>query len=112
MAVARSANSTAVDNDREIVGWLMYDWANSAFQTTVITVLIGPYLTDLAQRDVGANGVVWSLGTFGAITATSLFPYCISASVLLQVLLLPLIGAIADYTNVKKRLMIGFCYAG
>jgi UMF1 family MFS transporter len=100
------------DNDREIVGWLMYDWANSAFQTTVITVLIGPYLTDLAQRDVGTNGVVWRLGTFGAITATSLFPYCISASVLLQVLLLPLIGAIADYTNVKKRLMIGFCYAG
>jgi UMF1 family MFS transporter len=97
---------------REVAGWLMYDWANSAFQTTVVTVLIGPYLTALAQADVGRNGVVASLGPFGAITATSLFPFCISTSVLLQVLLLPLLGAIADYSHLKKRLMIGFCYAG
>ena len=90
----------------------MYDWANSAFQTTVVTVLIGPYLTDLAQRDVGRNGVVASLGPFGAITATSLFPYCLSASVFLQVLFLPFLGAIADYSNAKKRLMMVFCYGG
>lgn len=100
------------DNQREIFGWLAYDWANSAFQTTVITVLAGPYLTALAQQDVGRNGVVWNLGPFGAIAATSLFPYCISVSVFLQVLLLPLIGAIADYTNLKKRLMVVSCYVG
>lgn len=90
----------------------MYDWANSAFQTTVLTVLIGPYLTDLAQRDVGPNGIVAHLGPLGTITATSLFPYCISTSVFLQVLLLPLLGAIADYSHAKKRLMIAFCYGG
>ena len=67
--------SSTRDDRREIVGWLMYDWANSAFQTTVVTVLIGPYLTDLAQRDVGRNGIVANLGPFGSITATSLFPY-------------------------------------
>ena len=100
------------DDRREIAGWLVYDWANSAFQTTVITVLIGPYLTDLAQRDVGRNGVVAHLGFFGSITATSLFHFCIAASVFLQVLLLPLLGAIADYSHAKKRLMIWFCYAG
>jgi len=100
------------DHSREITGWLVYDWANSAFQTTVITVLIGPYLTDLAQRDVGRNGLVAHLGIFGSITATSLFPYCIAASVFLQVLLLPVLGAIADYSQAKKRLMIWFCYAG
>lgn len=99
-------------NRREIVGWMAYDWANSAFQTTVLTVLVGPYLTDLAQRDVGQNGIIASLGPLGAITATSLFPYCLSASVFLQVLLLPLIGAIADYSHAKKRLMIAFCYVG
>jgi UMF1 family MFS transporter len=100
-------------NDRrEIAGWLMYDWANSAFQTTVITVLVGPFLTDLAQRDVGRNGTVAALGPFGSITALSLFPYCISISVFLQVLLLPLLGAIADYSRAKKRLMAGFCYGG
>ncbi len=90
----------------------MYDWANSAFQTTVITVLAGPHLTDLAQRDVGRNGIVATLGPFGSITALSLFPYCISASVLLQVLFLPLLGAIADYSRAKKRLMAAFCYGG
>ncbi len=62
-------DSPTRDDRREIAGWLMYDWANSAFQTTVITVLIGPYLTDLAQRDVGRNGVVANLGSFGTITA-------------------------------------------
>jgi UMF1 family MFS transporter len=90
----------------------MYDWANSAFQTTVVTVLAGPYLTALAQRHVGRNGIVASLGPFGSITALSFFPYCISASVLLQVLLLPVLGGIADYSRAKKRLMSGFCYAG
>lgn len=110
MAIRRDAGMAG--DRREIVGWLMYDWANSAFQTTVLTVLIGPYLTSLAQRDVGRNGVVADLGPFGTITAMSLFPYCISTSVALQVLLLPLLGAIADYSNAKKRLMIASCYAG
>jgi UMF1 family MFS transporter len=90
----------------------MYDWANSAFQTTVITVLAGPYLTDLAQRDVGRNGIVATLGPLGSITALSLFPFCISASVFLQVLFLPLLGAIADYSRAKKHLMAAFCYGG
>jgi UMF1 family MFS transporter len=100
-------------NDRrEITGWLIYDWANSAFQTSVITVLVGPYLTALAQHDVGRNGVVLTLGPLGSITALSLFPYCISASVFLQVLFLPILGAIADYSRTKKRLMAAFCYGG
>src|SRR5262245_54046996 len=102
----------AINDRREIRGWIIYDWANSAFQTTVITVLMGPYLTALAQSDAGRNGVILRLGPLGAVTATSLFPYCISLSVFLQVFLLPLMGAIADYTNLKKRLMIAFCYIG
>ncbi len=100
------------DNQREIFGWTMYDWANSAFQTTVVTVLAGPYLTALAQRAVGVDGTALSLGPLGAVTAKSFFPYCISLSVVLQVLLLPLLGAVADYTHLKKPLMMVFCYAG
>jgi UMF1 family MFS transporter len=107
------ASASAARNDRrEIAGWLIYDWANSAFQTTVITALAGPYLTALAQRDVGRNGVLATLGPFGSITALSLFPYCISTSVFLQVLFLPFLGAIADYSRAKKRLMAAFCYGG
>ena len=102
----------ARDDRREIFGWVMYDWANSAFQTTVLTVLAGPYLTALAQHAAGENGVVLDLGPLGSVTAKSLFPYCISLSVFLQVFLLPVLGAIADYTHLKKTLMAVFCYVG
>ena len=46
----------------------MYDWANSAFQATVVTVLAGPYLTALAQHAVGENGTVLRLGPLNAAT--------------------------------------------
>jgi UMF1 family MFS transporter len=99
-------------NDRhEIFGWAMYDWANSGFQVTVLTVMSGPYLTALAQRDVGENGIIFDLGPF-VVTAKSFFPFCIGLSVFLQVFLLPVLGGIADYTNLKKKLMAFFCFAG
>jgi UMF1 family MFS transporter len=102
----------AAGDRREIFGWLMYDWANSAFQTTVLTVLIGPYLTALAQQAVGPNGVVMTLGPLGAVTAKSFFPYCISIAVFLQVCMLPLLGSAADDGRLKKPLMTAFCYVG
>ncbi len=103
----------SVNDKREIFGWSMYDWANSAFSTTVGAALLGPYLTDLAQRAAGGeNGAVLAVGPLGVVTAKSFFPFCISLSVFLQVFLLPVLGAVADYTNLKKRLMALFCYVG
>ena len=90
---------------------MMYDWANSAFVTTVGTALLGPYLTSLAQGAAGENGVIFAAGPV-EVTAKSLYADTVSLSVFLQVLLLPLLGAVADYTNLKKRLMAAFCYAG
>ena len=100
-------------NDRkEIFGWITYDWANSAFYTIVVTVLAGEYLTALAQADVGKNGVVFDLGFFGSVTAESLFPTALAISVVSQVCFLPILGSLADYTNLKKKMMAGFCYFG
>lgn len=99
------------NNRREVFGWVVYDWASSAFSTTVVTVLAGPYLTALAQSVVGENGTALRIGPL-AIPAKSFFPYCISLSVFLQVFVLPLAGAIADYTHLKKPLMAAFCYTG
>ncbi len=100
-------------NDRrEIFGWLTYDWANSAFYTTVIGVLAGPYITGLAQADVGVGGSVFAVGPFGTITADNLFTTTLGVSVFLQVFLLPVLGSIADYTNLKKKMMAVFCYLG
>ncbi len=106
-------DKTANKNDRrEIFGWLTYDWANSAFFTTVVTVLAGPYLTALAQADVGQGGVVLSLGPLGSITSDNLFPSTLAASIFLQIFLLPILGSMADFTPWKKRMMAGFCYFG
>src|SRR5947207_10814569 len=100
-------------NDRrEIFGWKMYDWANSAFYTTVVGALFSPYLTRLAQAAVGENGVVLDLGPLGAVTAKSLPTLCVSISVGVQVFLLPILGALGDYSNFKKRPMAFFYYAG
>jgi UMF1 family MFS transporter len=100
------------NNPREVFGWKMYDWANSAFSTTIVSALYGPYLTEITQRAVGENGTVLSLGPMGAITAKSFFPTCVSAAVFLQIFLLPILGSIADYSNLKKKLMGLFCYIG
>ncbi|HEU4767869.1 MAG TPA: MFS transporter [Pyrinomonadaceae bacterium] len=106
-----SANShTDKNNPRELFGWKMYDWANSAFYTTVVGALFSPYITRLAQSAVGENGVVLDLGPLGAVTAKSLPTLCVSISVGAQVFLLPILGALGDYSNLKKRLMALFCY--
>lgn len=98
------------NNPREIFGWKMYDWANSAFYTTVVGALFSPYLTRLAQAAVGENGVVLDLGPLGSVTAKSLPTLCVSISVGAQVFLLPILGALGDYSDLKKRMMAVFCY--
>jgi MFS-type transporter involved in bile tolerance (Atg22 family) len=47
---------------RERLGWYCYDWANSAFSTTVVTVLLGPYLTTAAQPGGDVEGWIFPLG--------------------------------------------------
>jgi UMF1 family MFS transporter len=100
------------NDPRELFGWKMYDWANSAFYTTVVGALFSPYITRLAQTAVGENGVVLDLGPLGAVTAKSLPTLAVSISVGAQVLVLPILGALGDYSDLKKRLMALFCYIG
>ena len=107
-----TSHSPSLDknNPREIFGWKMYDWANSAFSTTIVGALFGPYLTEITQRAVGENGVVVNLGALGAITSKSFFPTCVSVAVFAQIFLLPVLGSIADYSNLKKKMLAVFCY--
>ena len=70
----------AVLNKREISGWVMYDWANSAFATTVETAFLGPYLAALiAARPQG----ILPLGPF-QIEPEAFYPFCVTVSVMLQ----------------------------
>ena len=103
----------AVVNDRkEIFGWAMYDWANSAFSTTVGTVFLGPYVASLARTAAEAAGTstVSFLGI--PVAPDSFLPYCISFSVGMQVLFLPILGAIADYSHLRKAMMRLFATIG
>jgi UMF1 family MFS transporter len=102
---------------RDRTGWYLYDWANSAFQTTVITVFLGPFLTSVTELAAGCqlgaddcNGRVYPLGI--TVAAGSFFPYLVSLSVLLTVLVLPVMGAIADRAPRKKPLLAAAAFTG
>ncbi|HEX9191700.1 MAG TPA: MFS transporter [Candidatus Deferrimicrobiaceae bacterium] len=95
---------------RERVGWYFYDFANSAFSTTVVTVFTGPYLTTVARQAADPSGYIHPFGV--PVLSGSFFPYVVSLSVLAQVLLLPVLGAIADYSRRKKEMLFLFAYAG
>lgn len=95
-----------MNDKREIFGWTMYDWANSAFSTTVATTFLGPYILNLAKDQGGVN----ILGF--VVEPAAFFPACVFLSVAMQLPLLPILGAIADYSHLKKRLMLLFAYIG
>ncbi|MFD6420161.1 MFS transporter [Streptomyces sp. NPDC060194] len=98
------------DRRREQRGWYFYDWACSVYSTTVLTVFLGPYLTSVAENAADAEGFVHPLGV--PVRAGSFFPYCVSVSIVLAILLMPLAGALADRTGRKKPLLAAAAYTG
>ena len=111
MAIAQT-EKPKVNDKREIFGWAMYDWANSAFSTTIGTVFLAPYVATLAKAaaDLNPDKMAHLLGI--PISPNSFFPYCISLSVLGQVFFLPIMGAIADYSHRRKQMMQLFATIG
>ena len=91
-------------------GWYVYDWANSAFASTVLTLFLGPYLTSLAKAAAMADGRVYPFGI--AIEPRSWWGYLVSLSVILQVVVLPVTGSLADRSKNKKGLLALWAYIG
>lgn len=102
--------ATARERRREQHGWYAYDFACSVYSTSVVTVFLGPYLTSVAKAAADGEGYVHPLGV--PIRAGSVFPYAISASIVLAVVLMPLAGAWADRTGRKKPLLAVAAYTG
>src|SRR3954470_10854763 len=90
--------------------WYVYDFANSAFASTVITLFLGPYLTSLAKNAAGADGFVHPLGI--PVEPRSWWGYMVALSVMTQVVALPLMGTIADFSKNKKGLLAITAYIG
>jgi UMF1 family MFS transporter len=95
---------------REQRGWYMYDFANSAFSTTVVTLFLGPYLTIIAKAAADAQGYVHPFGI--PVDARSYWSYIVSLSVILQVIFLPMVGAVADYGRRKREVLAATAYLG
>lgn len=95
---------------KERVGWYFYDWANSAFATTVVSVFLGPYLIHVAEHAAHGASRLHPLGI--PVAPGSVFAYTVSVSVLFQLAVLPVVGAIADRSSHKKELLALFAYVG
>jgi UMF1 family MFS transporter len=95
---------------RERRAWYLYDFANSGFSTSVITLFLGPYLTALAKNASDAQGLIHPLGI--PVDARSYWSYMVSLSVILQVIVLPVAGAIADYGRRKREVLGATAYLG
>jgi len=81
---------------RRINAWCMYDWANSAFATTIMAALLPPYFSGVAAANLDPA------------RASSIWGYAVSIAMLCTAFLGPILGAAADYSGGKKRYMSGF----
>jgi len=100
----------AASADRQRRGWYLYGWASHTFPTIVTTVFMSRYLTSVAENAVGKHGRVHVAGI--PIAPGSLFAYTVTASTVLLVGLMPVVGAIADRTGRKRDIMLGCGWFG
>ena len=82
----------------ELRAWAMYDWANSAFQSTIITAVFPPFFLDYASD--GADG------------ATTRFAWITAIALTIVAALGPVLGALADYRAWRKRMLAVFVAIG
>ncbi|GAB1330800.1 MFS transporter [Streptomyces sennicomposti] len=108
--VRAQAGDDAAERRREQHGWYFYDWACSVYSTSVLTVFLGPYLTSVARAAADPDGFVHPLGV--PVRAGSFFAYCVSASVVVAIVVMPVAGAAADRTGRRKPLLAAAAYTG
>lgn len=88
----------------------MYDWANSAFATTVIAALLPIYFATVI---VSSDGWIFKLGGIKISTnATTLWAFLSGTTAFIVFLSAPVLGAIADISETKKKFLMTFCYGG
>ena len=107
-----------VERRREQRSWYWYDWANSAYVTTTLTVLFSPYLTVVAKRaacpgqdtDLTCDATLSVLGI--PVSPGSLALYTITVATLLSALLLPVVGAVVDRSGRKRVILARIAWVG
>jgi UMF1 family MFS transporter len=87
----------------------MYDWANSAFATVILSAVLPVYFVALVPEE-GAR--ITFLGFSRAFKATSLWGYAVSCSMLVVAVSSPYLGSIADRLNTHRQFLFGYCLVG
>jgi len=85
---------------RTIWSWALYDWANSAYATTVMAGFFPIFFKQYWAADLSVNASTFWLGMANA------------GAGLLVALLAPILGAIADQGSLKKRMLLSFASMG
>ena len=85
------ADSSLRGDPKVIASWCLYDWANSAFNTLVVTFVYSTYFAQTFADDPGRGTALWSRG--------------ITASALIIAVLAPFAGALADQGDRRKYLI-------
>jgi UMF1 family MFS transporter len=83
-----------------INAWCMYDWANSAFATTIMAAVLPTFYGSVAGAGLPGN------------MATVYWGYTSSIALLIGAVLAPTLGAVADYLGAKKRFLAVFALFG
>ncbi|KAF0092148.1 MAG: hypothetical protein FD141_332 [Fusobacteria bacterium] len=78
--------------------WITYDWANSVYATIMMAAIFPVYFTSIVNDINGKGDMWWAIGTFIAT--------------LTMAVLAPILGAVADYKGMKKKLLIAFLGLG
>jgi UMF1 family MFS transporter len=92
---------TPKNDPRVIFGWALYDWANSAYITT-FAAIVAAFFT----------GVIVPDGGYGGLSGQTLWSAIISIGAIVLFLVMPVLGAIADYTSAKKKFLRVFAWFG
>lgn len=78
---------------RELRAWAMYDWANSAYQCTIVTAVFPLFFSEVAAANLPP------------VVATERFAWLTTIGVAVVAVLGPILGVVADYRAVKKKLL-------
>ena len=88
------------DSRKEIIAWSLYDWANSAFATTVMAGFFPIFFSSYWSTANSAQVSTFYLGLANSLEAV------------LVAILAPILGSIADKGSFKKRFLIFFTFLG
>src|SRR5690606_36147395 len=89
----------AQDN-KKVMAWALYDWANSAFATTVVAGFFPLFFRQEWSAGADSGSITFRLGVANAVGSV------------LVALAAPLLGAIADAGGLRKRLLLIFAALG